>query len=106
MGKPRIRQLLVESAWTYRFPPRIGAKKLQKLDRVSPKIREIGLEGAIEAERSVPCILGRNPCPTAIGECTTRLGHHQRMMTDYRRQKGRWADAVARYHSRSPALAE
>ncbi len=41
MGNPRIRQLLVESAWTYRFPPRIGAKKLQKLVRVSPKIREI-----------------------------------------------------------------
>jgi len=41
MGNPRIRQLLVESAWTYRFPPRIGAKKLQKLDRVTPKIREI-----------------------------------------------------------------
>jgi transposase len=41
MGNPRIRQLLVESAWTYRFPPRVGAKKLQKLDRVPPKIREI-----------------------------------------------------------------
>lgn len=41
MGNPRIRQLLVESAWTYRFPPRVGAKKLQKLDRVAPKIREI-----------------------------------------------------------------
>lgn len=41
MGNPRIRQLLVESAWTYRFPSRVGAKKLQKLDRVSPKIREI-----------------------------------------------------------------
>lgn len=41
MGNPRIRQLLVESAWTYRFPPRIGAKKLAKLERVSPKIREI-----------------------------------------------------------------
>jgi transposase len=41
MGNPRIRQLLVESAWTYRFPPRVGVAKLQKLDRVSPKIREI-----------------------------------------------------------------
>jgi transposase len=28
MGNLRIRHLLVESAWTYRFPPRIGAKKL------------------------------------------------------------------------------
>lgn len=41
MGNARMRQLLVESAWTYRFPPRIGARKLQKLDRVPPKIREI-----------------------------------------------------------------
>jgi transposase len=41
MGNPRVRQLLVESAWTYRFPPRIGAKKLQKLEQVPPKIREI-----------------------------------------------------------------
>jgi len=41
MGNPRIRQLLVESAWTYRFPPRIGKQKLQKLERVPPRIREI-----------------------------------------------------------------
>lgn len=41
MGNPRIRQLLIESAWTYRFPPRVGAKKLRKLERVPPKIREI-----------------------------------------------------------------
>ncbi|HEY4380169.1 MAG TPA: IS110 family transposase [Acidobacteriaceae bacterium] len=41
MGNARIRQLLVESAWTYRFPPRVGVKKQRKLDRVSPKIREI-----------------------------------------------------------------
>jgi transposase len=41
MGNARIRQLLVESAWTYRFPPRVGVKKQRKLDQVSPKIREI-----------------------------------------------------------------
>src|SRR6201999_831464 len=41
MGNPRVRQLLVESAWTYRFPPRIGAQKLKKLDRAPPKVREI-----------------------------------------------------------------
>ena len=33
--------LLVESAWTYRHPPRIGKNKLYKLERVSPKVREI-----------------------------------------------------------------
>jgi transposase len=41
MGNVRLRQLLVESAWTYRYPPRVGAKKLMKLQRVPPKIREI-----------------------------------------------------------------
>jgi transposase len=41
MGNARIRQLLVESAWTYRFPPRVGAKKQRKLDLVSSKICEI-----------------------------------------------------------------
>jgi hypothetical protein len=41
MGNSRLRQLLVESAWTYRHPPRVGAKKLLKLGRVPPKVREI-----------------------------------------------------------------
>jgi transposase len=41
MGNARVRHLLVESAWTYRHPPRIGKAKLPKLERVSPKVREI-----------------------------------------------------------------
>jgi transposase len=41
MGNARVRHLLVESAWTYRHPPRIGKAKLAKLERVSPKVREI-----------------------------------------------------------------
>jgi transposase len=40
-GNGRVRHMLVESAWTYRHPPRIGAKKLYKLERTSPVIREI-----------------------------------------------------------------
>jgi len=41
MGNARLRHLLVESAWTYRHPPRVGKAKLPKLERVSPKVREI-----------------------------------------------------------------
>jgi transposase len=41
MGNAWLRQLLVESAWTYRHPPRIGSKELPKLQRVPPKVREI-----------------------------------------------------------------
>jgi len=41
MGNARVRHLLVESAWTYRHPPRVGKAKLPKLERVSPRVREI-----------------------------------------------------------------
>jgi transposase len=41
MGNARLRQLLVESAWTYRHPPRIGKGKLGVIGRVPPKVREI-----------------------------------------------------------------
>ncbi len=47
MGNARLRQLLVESAWTYRYPPRVGAKKLQKLERVPPKVREIAWKAQV-----------------------------------------------------------
>ena len=40
-GNGRVRHMLVESAWTYRHPPRIGKAKLYKLEHVSPKIRDI-----------------------------------------------------------------
>ena len=40
-GNSRVRHLLVESAWTYRHPPKIGVKKLYIHERVSPAVREI-----------------------------------------------------------------
>jgi transposase len=40
-GNGRVRHILVESAWTYRHPAKTGTKKLYKLEKVSPKVREI-----------------------------------------------------------------
>lgn len=40
-GNSRMRHMLVESAWTYRHPPRIGVKKLYIHEHVSPAVREI-----------------------------------------------------------------
>lgn len=40
-GNSRVRTLLVESAWAYRYAPRVGAKKLYNLQKVSPRVREI-----------------------------------------------------------------
>jgi transposase len=33
--------MLVESAWTYRHPPKIGKTKLYRLEQASPAVREI-----------------------------------------------------------------
>ncbi|RBR03506.1 hypothetical protein FVER53590_28981 [Fusarium verticillioides] len=40
-GNGRVRHMLVESAWTYRHPPKVGAKKLYRLEQAPPKVREI-----------------------------------------------------------------
>jgi transposase len=40
-GNARVRHMLAEAAWTYRFPPRVGVKKLYKLQQVPAKVREI-----------------------------------------------------------------
>lgn len=44
MGNARLRQLLVESAWTYRHPPRIGKRKIAVMAKVPPKVKEIAWE--------------------------------------------------------------
>jgi transposase len=40
-GNARVRHMLAEAAWTYRFPPRVGVKKLYKLQQVPAKVRDI-----------------------------------------------------------------
>lgn len=40
-GNSRARRTLIESAWTYRFPARIGAAKLAKVEAVSEPVRAI-----------------------------------------------------------------
>lgn len=40
-GNGRERHMLVESACTYRHPPKVGAKKLYRLEQAPPRVREI-----------------------------------------------------------------
>nr|WP_292363609.1 EscU/YscU/HrcU family type III secretion system export apparatus switch protein [Mesorhizobium sp.] len=40
-GNGRVRHMLVESAWTYRHPPKVGKAKLYRLEQASPKVCEI-----------------------------------------------------------------
>ena len=40
-GNRRARRILVECAWSYRHPPRVGKDKLAKLEAAPPAVREI-----------------------------------------------------------------
>lgn len=40
-GNGRVRHMLVESAWTYPHPPKIGKTKLYRLEQTSPAVREL-----------------------------------------------------------------
>jgi transposase len=40
-GNKRARRMLVESAWAYRFPPRVSTRQQQKLEKAPRIVREI-----------------------------------------------------------------
>ncbi|MBV8307070.1 MAG: IS110 family transposase [Gammaproteobacteria bacterium] len=40
-GNRRARRILIESAWSYRHPPRVGMAKLAKLEAAPPAVRDI-----------------------------------------------------------------
>lgn len=40
-GNGRVRHMLVESAWTYRHPPKVGTRTLYLMEQAPSKVREI-----------------------------------------------------------------
>ena len=62
-GNGRLRHMLVESAWTYRHPPRIGRVKLYKLEQAPPKVREIAwkAQARLTSRYRVLCARGKKP---------------------------------------------
>ena len=67
-GNGRVRQLLVESAWTCRYAPRIGAAKLARMERVSPKIREIAWKAQTRLTARYRALMARGKKSTVV--CT------------------------------------
>lgn len=67
-GNGRVRHMLVESAWTYRHPPRIGAKKLYKLEQTSPKVREIAWKALVRLTVRYRALITRGKKTTVV--CT------------------------------------
>ncbi|MEQ1956655.1 IS110 family transposase [Mesorhizobium sp. CN2-181] len=67
-GNGRVRHMLVESAWTYRHPPRVGAKKLYRLEQASPKVRDIAWKAQTRLTTRYRMLSGRGKKTTVV--CT------------------------------------
>lgn len=67
-GNGRVRHMLVESAWTYRHPPKVGARKLYRLDQAPPKVREIAWKAQSRLTARYRMLTGRGKRTTVV--CT------------------------------------
>ena len=67
-GNGRVRHMLVESAWTYRHQPKIGVRKLYKMEGLSPRIREIAWKAQTRLSARYRALSGRGKKTTVV--CT------------------------------------
>lgn len=67
-GNRRVRHMLVESAWTYRFAPKIGKRKLYVLETVPPQVAEIAWKAQTRLTARYRALAGRGKRTTVV--CT------------------------------------
>lgn len=63
-GNRRARRTLVECAWSYQHPPRIGAAKQQKVAAAPPKVREIAWKAQCRLNRRYRALIKRGKLKT------------------------------------------
>lgn len=67
-GNGRVRHMLVESAWTYRHPPRVGARKLYRMEHAPSKVRDIAWKAQTRLTARYRLLASRGKRTTVI--CT------------------------------------
>ncbi|MFC3320365.1 IS110 family transposase [Mesorhizobium cantuariense] len=67
-GNGRVRHMLVESAWTYRHPPKVGKMKLYRLEQAPPRVREIAWKAQTRLTARYRMLSGRGKRTTVV--CT------------------------------------
>jgi transposase len=63
-GNRRARRMLVECAWSYQHPPRVGRVKQQKVDAASPAVREIAWKAQCRLYRRYRALIRRGKLKT------------------------------------------
>lgn len=67
-GNGRVRHMLVESAWTYRHPPKIGKMKQYQLEQAPQRVREIAWKAQVRLTTRYRKLAARGKRTTVI--CT------------------------------------
>lgn len=67
-GNGRVRHMLVESAWTYRHPPKVGARKLYLMEHAPSQVREIAWKAQSRLTARYRRLAGRGKRTTVV--CT------------------------------------
>jgi len=63
-GNRRARRMLVECAWSYQHPPRVGRVKQQKVDAAAPAVREIAWKAQCRLYRRYRALIRRGKLKT------------------------------------------
>lgn len=71
-GNGRVRHMLVESAWTYRHPPRVGKAKLYRLEHTTPKVREIAWKAQSRLTARYRALIARGKKTTVVRAAIAR----------------------------------
>jgi len=71
-GNTRVRSLLVESAWTYRHPPRVGTRKLYRLEKTTPKVRELAWKAQVRLTARYRALSARGKKSTVVCAAVAR----------------------------------
>ncbi|MGV2130924.1 IS110 family transposase [Agrobacterium vitis] len=67
-GNGRVRHMLVESAWTYRHPPKVGARKLYLMEHAPSRVREIAWKAQSRLTARYRMLAGKGKRTTVV--CT------------------------------------
>jgi transposase len=71
-GNRRARRILVECAWSYQHPPRIGRDKQQKVDVAPPAVREIAWKAQCRLHRRYRALIHRGKLKTVAVTAVAR----------------------------------
>src|SRR6266481_2464666 len=65
-GNHRARRILVECSWSYRHPPRVGKKKLAKVEAAPPAVQEIAWKAQARLSARYRALARRGKRPTLV----------------------------------------